>query len=195
MVRQMRDHKSLWGLALIVPLALLTGCGDPPEEVLGAGLVPGEAFHAAARAAFADYQALSFARGAEVCGYFGFDDDGGFLASAPVIGDYDSCMVAYLPEAMVQIVASYHTHSSFDTEIDSEVPSTDDLRADISEQVFGYISTPGGRLWLVDWRSATAAQLCGLGCVLSDEDFIAGDAGVIAQSYTLDALEEREAGG
>ena len=34
---------------------------------------------------------------------------------------------------------------------------------DVAEGVFGYVSTPGGRVWLVDWRDATARQVCGVG--------------------------------
>ena len=171
----------------------LVGCGGAPYP-LGSGLVPDETFHAQARAAFATYQAISFAEDIEVCGYFGLDASGAFIASNPVGGTNDSCTVRDIPEALVDIVASYHTHSSFDAGADSEVPSVDDVLSDMGEQVFGYIGTPGGRLWLVDWRTASATQLCGLYCLTSDDDFIQGDAGRIAQSYTLDDLYAREGG-
>ena len=184
--------RSLFVLAFAA--AVVAGCEEQPVEPLGAGIVPDEAFHAAARAAYADYQAVSFAEDIEVCGYFGYDADGAFLASDPVEGTFDSCTVEEIPGDLVEIVASYHTHSRFDTDYNSEVPSTDDLIADIEEQVFGYIGTPGGRFWLVDWRTATATQLCGLYCLNSDGDFIEGDAGPIVNSYTLDELREREGG-
>ncbi|MEM6386636.1 MAG: DUF4329 domain-containing protein [Pseudomonadota bacterium] len=176
----------------VLAAAVLVGCEDPPSEPLGTGLVPDEAFHAQAKAAFESYQSISFSEDIEVCGYFGFDAEGAFIAVGPVRGEIDSCVVDDIPEAIVEIVASYHTHSSFDTEADSEVPSTDDVTTDIEEQVFGYVGTPGGRLWLVDWQEATVTQLCGLYCLSSDEDFIEGDAGPIAHSYTLDDLRERE---
>lgn len=185
--------KSVKRLALAALLGL-TACEQDETTPLGTGLVPDDAFHAAARAAFAEYQATSFETDREVCGYFGYDADGAFLATEPVVGDIDSCLVETIPDALVEIVASYHTHSSFDTLSDSEVPSSDDLVADMSEQVFGYIGTPGGRFWLVDWREGSAQQLCGLYCLSSDADFIEGDAGPIAQSYTLDELRERESG-
>ena len=177
---------------LVLLTMTLAGCFDPRSEPLGSGIVPDDAFHAQAKAAFGAYQSVSFFDDIEVCGYFGLDADGAFIATKPVRGDFDSCAAGDVPDDMIHVVASYHTHSSFDTESDSEVPSTDDVITDVEDQIFGYIGTPGGRIWLIDWRSATATQLCGLYCLSSDKDFIEGDAGPIASSYTLDDLHQRE---
>lgn len=189
-MRHVMSGKLLRALAAVV----LAGCTGGTPYPLGSGLVPDETFHAQARAAFIDYQAISFAEDIEVCGYFGLDANGAFVATDPVGGTMDSCTVWDIPDTLVDIVASYHTHSSFDPRADSEVPSTDDVLSDMDEQVFGYIGTPGGRFWLVDWRTATATQLCGLYCLSSDVDFIQGDAGRIAPSYSLDDLYLREGG-
>lgn len=179
--------------SVLVLLAVLAGCQQSAIEPLGRGLVPDAAFHTEARGALQEMQALSFRRNAEVCGYFGYGPEGNFRASDPVVGGLDDCMVESLPASLV-VVASYHTHATYDVEADSEVPSSDDIRADMAEQVFGYVATPGGRVWLIDWRIGRAEQMCGKACLRQDPNFIAGDAGPVAHSYTLKELVEREDG-
>ena len=92
------------------------------------------------------------------------------------------------------VVASYHTHGGYDAELDSEVPSTDDVKSDVADRTFGYIATPGGRVWLVDWRDRSARQLCGLDCVTADPDFVPGQAGWIPGRLTLADIRRRERG-
>ncbi len=152
---------------------------------------PDRAFHEAAIAFLDGLQPRSIAENREYCGYFGLDASGGFRATRPRSGMSESCELAGFPETL-DVVASYHTHSAFDTRIDSEVPSTDDVMTDVADRVFGYVSTPGGRVWLVDWRDRSTRQLCGIGCVTSDPDFVPGDAGPIAVRYTLRDLRRRE---
>jgi len=171
---------------LIVPFIGLLGCEPvaPPAEI-------GAEFDAQAIAFLNDLQPQSISENLEYCGYFGEDADGNFRATIPKVGEVDFCQLPLRPTDFAA-VASYHTHSAFDTEADSEVPSTDDIQADIEDKLYGYISTPGGRVWIVDWREASASQLCGIGCVFQDPRFIPGDAGPIDQSYTLGDLRRRE---
>ncbi|WP_341862929.1 DUF4329 domain-containing protein [Gymnodinialimonas sp. 57CJ19] len=147
---------------------------------------------AAARGALLQLQARSFAENREYCGYIGRLPGGQLTATEVTRGDTWGCLSRADESRFVEVVASFHTHAGFDPSADSEVPSTDDMRGDIAEQVNGYIATPGGRLWFVDYRRAVAVQLCGLGCVGQDPRFIPGDAGPIAQSYTMQQLQARE---
>ncbi|MEM9341837.1 MAG: DUF4329 domain-containing protein [Pseudomonadota bacterium] len=169
----------------LVALMALIGCEPPlPDEI-------GPEFDAQAIAFLNDLQPRSIREKREYCGFFGIRADGSFRATPAVAGTLDSCELPLQP-LYFTAVASYHTHAAFDEEADSEVPSTDDVRGDVQDQLYGYISTPGGRVWLVDWRTSSASQLCGIGCVFQDPAFIAGDAGPIEDSYTLRELERRE---
>ncbi|WP_257894870.1 DUF4329 domain-containing protein [Gymnodinialimonas phycosphaerae] len=147
---------------------------------------------AVARGVLLQLQARSFAENLEYCGYIGRLPDGRLTATEVSRGDTWGCLSRGDESRFVEIVASFHTHAGFDRAADSEVPSTDDLRGDVAERVNGYVATPGGRLWYIDYRRAVATQVCGLGCMGQDPDFIPGDAGPIAQSYTLQQLQVRE---
>ena len=138
-------------------------------------------------------QPRSFAENREYCGFLGVDASASFRATPPVRGDAESCEIVGFPEDFV-VVASYHTHGGYAAELDSEVPSTDDVQSDVADRTFGYVATPGGRVWLVDWRDRTARQLCGPGCVASDPDFVPGQAGWIPSTLTLAEIRRREGG-
>jgi len=88
-------------------------------------------------------------------------------------------------------LASFHTHAAYDEDADSEVPSFEDLRADIAEGLVGFVSTPGGRFWISDPQRQRVTQLCGLRCLPQDRFFQPGDWGNIAGSYTLRQLRQR----
>lgn len=147
---------------------------------------------AAARGVLLQLQPRSFAENLEYCGYIGRLPDGRLTATEVTRGDNWGCLSRADENRFVEVVASFHTHAGFDSAADSEVPSTDDVRGDMAEQVNGYVATPGGRLWYIDYRRAVATQVCGLGCMGQDPDFIPGDAGPIAQRYTLQELQHRE---
>lgn len=123
----------------------------------------------AAIAFLATLQEVSIRRNREFCGYFLRGRDGGLQPTPPTRGRAEQCL-ADEPEPDAEIVASYHTHGGYDPEIDSEVPSTDDVMGDRDEQVDGYISTPGGRVWFHDWETGAVWQLCGLACVPADPE-------------------------
>jgi len=147
---------------------------------------------AVARGVLMQLQARSFAENVEYCGYIGRMPDGRLTATEVTRGDGWGCLSRGDEDRFVAVVASFHTHAAYDRAADSEVPSTEDLIGDMEERVNGYIATPGGRLWFVDWRRGVATQLCGLGCMGQDPDFVPGSGGPIAQSYTLRDLMQRE---
>ncbi|MEM9708783.1 MAG: DUF4329 domain-containing protein [Pseudomonadota bacterium] len=131
----------------------------------------------------------SFTNNREFCGYFGFDANGTFAASGPHRGEADSCTAPFPGD--IRVIASYHTHGAHGAEFDAEVPSPEDVESDMAEGVFGYISTPGGRVWLVDWRDGSARQLCGRRCVLPDPDYDSRDVDPVSSRYSLQSLEAR----
>lgn len=147
---------------------------------------------AVARGVLLQLQARSFAENREYCGYIGRLPDGRLTATEVTRGDAWGCLSRADESRFVGIVASFHTHAGFERTADSEVPSSDDVRGDMAEGLNGYVATPGGRLWYIDGRRGVATQVCGPGCMGQDPDFRPGNAGPIAQSYTLQQLQARE---
>jgi len=133
-------------------------------------------------------QPASITESREYCGYIYETATGGLAATAPMRGAEDYCD---LPEPDETVLASYHTHGGFSDRYDNEVPSVDDVTGDFESGIDGYISTPGGRVWLVDHEAQIARQLCNLMCVTSDPDNDPKDAGFVPQSFTLEELEAR----
>jgi hypothetical protein len=149
---------------------------------------------AVARAVLLQLQPRSFAEDREYCGYIGRLPDGSLTATEVTRGDDYSCLSRGDESRFVDVVASFHTHAGFSAAADSEVPSSDDMIGDLEEGTSGYIATPGGRLWYIDGPRGVAVQVCGLGCMGQDPGFVPGDAGPIAQRYTLQQIQAREGG-
>lgn len=146
---------------------------------------------AAARGVLLQLQPRSFVENLEYCGYIGRMPDGRLMATEVTRGDAWGCLSRGDESRFVGVVASFHTHAGFDRAADSEVPSIADVVGDMEEGVNGYVATPGGRLWYIDGRRGVATQVCGLGCMGQDPNFIPGDSGPIAQTYTLQQLRQR----
>lgn len=139
------------------------------------------------RATFAELNPRSIAENVEYCGYVGFTAEGELAISQPTRGDASSCL-SDDPANLELIVASYHTHAAFSRDYDSELPSGADMEGDEDEGIDGWVATPGGRLWYIDTETMETYQVCGIGCLPSDPNFIAGDSGLIEQSYSYDDL-------
>ena len=142
----------------------------------------------------AQAQLVSFQRNAEHCGYIGLDPQNRLIATPTVPGIEAACRLPPVPPDM-RVLASFHTHSTYSPLYDSEYPTTQDLMTDAGDNIDGYISTPGGRLWYHDSDTLTVRQLCGRGCLPQDPNYVAADDGPIRDSYTLDTLRLREARG
>ncbi|MGD1907185.1 MAG: DUF4329 domain-containing protein [Leptolyngbyaceae cyanobacterium] len=143
-----------------------------------------------ARDHLVEVQEISIEAGVEYCGLYGYDADGELAATTAVRGEPDSCNPWNEPDEFV-VIASYHTHGSYSPDADSEVPSTDDLEGDIEEGIYGYISTPGGRLWFNDWETESATVI-DPGAIQPDPDFQDCPAFPAGTDYTLPELEARE---
>lgn len=160
----------------------------PEDFVITATQPEVEAF---ARDQLGAMQARSFESDVEPCAII-FEDSDGDLGTTPVKGDAEAtCDILYFDEPGMAPLASIHTHGSHDRRYDSEVPSLTDLQSDIASRTDGYVSTPGGRLWRVDWQRQRAVQVCGEGCLPQDPAYEPCPGDPIAAQYTLAELERR----
>jgi hypothetical protein len=138
---------------------------------------------------FEQLQPLSFDKQREYCGFLGYDASGSLTATEPRGGNRDSCPLDW--PRNLQVVASYHTHGTFDFAYNNELPSDIDMLSDQDMGVDGWIATPGGRLWFVDSERMVAKQVCGVGCLPIAPNFYKAQAGDIAKGYSFDELVER----
>ncbi len=132
-------------------------------------------------------QRQSFDEGLEYCGYI-IEKDGMIFASPKVKGEEGSCLSSY-PREDFAILASYHTHGSHNPDYDSEVPSVSDYYADSEDEIYGFVGTPGGRVWVIDPFQEEIFELCE-GCILRDKNFDADDYGFVPDQFTPQELEE-----
>jgi hypothetical protein len=171
---------------------VLGGLGSTPRvptaEATGSG-----AELAAVTAILRDLQLASFAANTEYCGYLGQDASGAYITSQINQGTEASCTLPNIPAGMT-LLASFHTHSTYSPEYASEFPTSTDLLSDQADQIDGYISTPGGRLWYHDSDTLTVRQLCGRGCLPQDPGYVASDDGPLRSSFTLNDLYRLENG-
>ena len=145
-----------------------------------------------ARARLSELQQRSFAEGVEVCGMIAENSSGELVSRSVMAGDEGTCDIQYFDVRSLLPLATFHTHGGFSYDYDSEVPSTIDMRSDIGGELDGYISTPGGRLWHVDWQDGVARMVCGEGCLPKDERYRPCNAPAPGTTFTLEQLQERE---
>ncbi|SFR46605.1 DUF4329 domain-containing protein [Litoreibacter janthinus] len=151
----------------------------------------GRMLDAAARQVLTTLQARSFRSGREFCGLLGRNENGAIISTQPRRGNADTCLPYQFRTKGVVPLASFHTHGAYDHEADSEVPSYEDLDADMKEGLVGFIATPGGRFWVNLPQEGLTRQLCGLRCLPQDRHFNQGDWGLIRKTYTLRQLKQR----
>lgn len=144
-----------------------------------------------ARQQLQSLQRRSFAEGREFCGVI-VEDAGGRLSTMDVAeGDIANCQYKYEGRAGISPVASFHTHGGASIQYDDEAPSLQDLQSDISSRMDGYLATPGGRFWRIDWQSRTANLICGEGCLAQDPKYSACPAHEPASQYDIKRLQKR----
>lgn len=136
-------------------------------------------------------QARSFAENVELCAIIFEDSDGNLGATRVRAGAEATCDLRYFDEPGMAPVASMHTHGAFDQEYDSEVPSLIDLEGDIDSEIDGYVATPGGRLWQVDWQLERVKLICDEGCLQQDSTYRSCRDDPIASAYTMAELTAR----
>lgn len=136
-------------------------------------------------------QAASFANDQELCGIIFETSEGELGVSRPTSGEQASCDLLFFDEPGMVPVASIHTHGAHSSQYDAEVPSTIDIRSDVSSGIDGYISTPGGRLWHVDHETGIARLACGEGCLDQDPNYRPCPSDLIEETYSIATLERR----
>lgn len=146
---------------------------------------------AAAKATLKLAQAPSFDKEVEHCGLLAVIPNGRLIATKPRAGRKDSCKPKDF-SSDVEIVASYHTHGSYDADAYTEFPSSSDVLADRAEGIDGFVSTPGGRMWYIDSERATVRLVCGAGCLPVDPDYQPDPDIVIKDRYSLRELRRIE---
>lgn len=144
-----------------------------------------------ARAQLDAMQTRSFAENVELCAIIYEDSNGDLGATRVRSGAATTCDLRYFDEPGMAPLASIHTHGAFDESYDSEVPSLIDLEGDIESQLDGYVATPGGRFWRVDWQQARAVQVCGDGCLKQDPAYRPCPDDPVAATYSLRQLSAR----
>lgn len=145
-----------------------------------------------ARKSLAAIQNQSFVSGLEYCGMIGKTTAGELIVSPARRGRPSGCNARGFSDPSIKLVASYHTHGGFDPDMDSEVPSSDDVDMDHHQGVFGFVATPGGRFWVIDHRSREAKQICGKGCLPADPTFDPGAAGPIPTAMNRKDMVNRQ---
>jgi len=119
----------------------------------------------------------------------GYTDQGKLTVGPISQGTVDSCL-PIMPKG-VKVVASFHTHGGFTASHWSEIPAIQDVDSDAAAQTNGWVSTPGGRIWFVNWKTRTVTEVCGIGCVTQDPRFRPNIPGPVRRFYTYGALAEQ----
>lgn len=145
-----------------------------------------------AKMALASIQNASFVADREYCGMIGLTEANEFIVSPARRGRTSGCDHRGFADPSITPVASYHTHGAFHPLYDSEVPSVDDIDMDYHNKVFGFVATPGGRFWLVDYRYRSVHQLCGVGCLPQDPTFKEHMAGEIPEHMSRREIAARK---
>ena len=178
----MRQRMSRRIACVVLACAALTGCGvltTPPTQ---------EDVDRFARSFLDSIQADSIAESREYCGYF-FLNGNQLQATRPARGREAQCTRSARP---FNVIASYHTHGSYGAAFDNEVPSPTDLVNTRDAGIDDYVSTPGGRVWRVAGGTGNAEQLCGLGCITTDPNFVPTNEEGVAQTYTISTVQTRQ---
>lgn len=136
-------------------------------------------------------QKRSFASDVEYCGMI-YEDRRGNLSSTPAFrGDDATCDIEFEYGGNLNPIASFHTHGAYNYDYDNEAPSLIDMEADIGNKVDGYIATPGGRMWRIDWRDKRAILICGARCLEQDPNYRPCKGYPVKSEYSLEGLRER----
>lgn len=152
---------------------------------------------AVARNVLTNIQPRSIRENREYCGSIVQRADGSLYATKPEKGGADWCQISFFDEVPTyrpgdREVADYHTHSAYSPDADSEVPSPTDMSNNGEEGIPGYVSTPGGRLWFIRADGRLTYQICGVGCLPQDPNFVP-ETGVwtVPNSLTFQQLNNR----
>lgn len=176
----------------IAPLLITAALWSAPATAQYAGEATGDGAELEfVMTLLAELNVQSIEENRELCGYLGLDRNGEYRTTRINTGQEASCTLPNWPVKLT-VLASFHTHSTYSSEYDSEIPSVTDIESDEANGIDGYVATPGGRLWYIDTDEMIVSQICGLDCIPSDPNFIPDPEGTIHASYTYRAMLKRE---
>lgn len=178
---------ALCAVAWVVIVARTIFVEQPKRETIAAQ----SDVNAFAKTTLNGLQRRSFDNDREYCGLIFEDDEGALSTSEISAGTEAECQFAYTVPMGKFAIATFHTHGGFNDGYDSEAPSLLDMETDLDDRIDGYISTPGGRIWHIDWQVETASQLCGVECIRQDPRYQPCPAFLPNKEYDLNALRER----
>lgn len=183
-------YLKIGSVVAVIGLVVLVSCAEdgPGQHTSTPTFAQTDDIDVFAKQILDSLQPVSIAESREYCGYIYKTEEGGLAATPINRGGEDFCD---LPEPADSTLASFHTHGGFSDRYDNEVPSVDDVLGDFDAMIDGYIGTPAGRVWLVDYDAQIARQLCSTACITSDPNDDPEDAGFIPQTFTLEELRER----
>ncbi|RGP40741.1 hypothetical protein BPTFM16_01029 [Altererythrobacter insulae] len=173
--------------AVLVARAVINVKG-PEDFVVTSSMAEVQSF---ARQELRALQQPSIADDTERCGIIFEDSDGELGVTGVVEGEQASCGIAFFDLPGMAPIASFHTHAAYSPQFDSEVPSLDDMQSDIANRMHGFVSTPGGRMWWIDWETRRANLICGEGCLPRDPNYVPCTTGQLPQSFTPEELRNR----
>lgn len=163
-------------LFLIIPM-ILSGCFE---------VVSYDGIEDVAVDSLSKVQERSIREEREYCGWVLYDEKRLFPSDV-VPGSLDRCKMPEVPRNS-RIVASFHTHGNHSPEYYSEIPSQLDVAGEIQARTFGFVSTPGGRVWVIDPFERLISEVCGEGCLPVDPNYDRDDYGYIPSTITTNQL-------
>lgn len=146
-----------------------------------------------AKQVLTDLQPDSIRRNREYCGLILRDTQDRLVVSKIIRGKRATCRFPN-PKTNGTVIATFHTHSAFRRGYDNDVPSLKDFDVMEKAALDGYVSTPGGRFWIIEGARKRVRLICGPGCVPSDRRYDAASGhplGKIQKTYTRTSLAAR----
>ena len=139
-------------------------------------------------------QEVSIREDVEYCGYIVKDlNTNELVAIEPERGNKQFCVTPIVDLNTFKLQAAYHTQGAYREDALTEIPSSRDFESASVDQVDSFISTPGGRVWRIDYLNNTAAIICDNGeCVDRDQNYKRPELYSIPSTITMQTVSEIE---
>lgn len=143
------------------------------------------------RSVLTELQPKSIRLNREFCGWIGKTRKGHLKVSDIRKGTRYKCKFN-ANNRTLKFIASFHTHAGYDRKYDSEVPSAADMKNARLRGGRSYVSTPGGRFWVIDASRAEARLICGPECLPHDEKHQENTKRRVKTRYNADEISKRQ---
>ena len=136
-------------------------------------------------------QDRSFKQNREFCGWIARGEDGSLVHSKVYRGKQAQCQSKRRLPAGAELIATFHTHGKYLPRFDNEVPSAIDVQNEQDRGTRGYVSTPGGRFWVIEGRTGVVRLICGPGCLPVDPGYRERPSDRIQEQYSAKQIRQR----